>query len=133
MRNSEERSMHLALAEVITYRAVAGLVWWHTPNEGARRVRQNTRTGQWFCPEGSILKRLGMRAGVSDLVFILPPTGRVAVLELKAPRKRPTKEQIAFLDDVRRAGGLAEWTDDLNTAVGILERWGALKARFYQR
>jgi hypothetical protein len=51
-------------------RAAPGLVWWHTPNGGKRRP-----------VEAAILKGIGTRAGVADLIFA--HRGRPFALELK--------------------------------------------------
>ena len=55
-------------------------------------------------------------AGVGDLVGCY--RGRYFEIEVKRPGERPTALQLAHLDDVRRAGGLAWWTDDYAAIVG---------------
>lgn len=56
--------------------------------------------------------RYGMGNGSSDIVMVIPPTGRAAFCELKAPGRKPRAEQIRFLDDAQRAGAIAFWCDD---------------------
>ena len=52
--------------------------------------------------------------GRSDIRGILPDGhGRSLVLELKAPGKEPSDEQLAYLDRAREHGALAFWADDL--------------------
>ena len=55
------------------------IIWWHTPNEGKRNVRQGAR-----------LKRGGMKAGVPDVIIITPapnaPWARGVAIELKKPK-----------------------------------------------
>ena len=49
--------------------------------------------------------RFGLCVGSSDLIAIVKPSGRMVVLEAKTPIGRATKEQIAFIEMVRAAGG----------------------------
>jgi len=50
--------------------------------------------------------RFTSMAGVSDILGVLPPTGRVLAVECKRPGRKPTPEQEAFLDIVRQYGGV---------------------------
>lgn len=100
-----------------------GLVYWHTVNSsklgGAR-----TKSG---VPLAAIrAKRMGLRAGVSDLVF-LRPDGILFTLELKSEGGRPTEEQYQFMDDINAAGGYAAWTDSLDRALEILRAWSLIQ------
>ena len=55
------------------------ILWWHTPNEGKRNVRQGAR-----------LKRGGMKAGIPDVIIVTPapnaPWARGVAIELKKPK-----------------------------------------------
>jgi hypothetical protein len=51
--------------------------------------------------------------GRSDISGILPG-GRSLRLELKAPGKKPTEEQLAYLERARGQGALAFWADNLS-------------------
>ena len=66
----------------------------HIPNEGQRSKKT-----------GSCLKKLGMRAGASDL-FIAIPTKHYhgAWIEIKKIGGRPTDAQIDFLNDMKSTG-----------------------------
>lgn len=114
-----EQDMHRAIVRHIAMRGVPGLVWWHTP-QGAKLGGKRRGAIQ-----GAIMKSLGTRAGVSDLLFLY--RGRFYALELKAPGNRPTVQQLEFLDDVKDAGGFSVWTDSLDRALAILECWGILR------
>jgi VRR-NUC domain-containing protein len=46
-------------------------------------------------------------AGVSDLIGCVPPVGRFMAIEVKLPGKKLTRIQEVFLDDIRKAGGVA--------------------------
>jgi len=50
-------------------------------------------------------RRSPMRLGTSDLLVCY--RGRFGAIEVKTPKKYPTKEQREFLEDVKRAGGFA--------------------------
>lgn len=45
--------------------------------------------------------------GVSDILGVLPPTGRMLAVECKRPGRKPTPEQEAFMSIVRGCGGVA--------------------------
>jgi hypothetical protein len=45
--------------------------------------------------------------GISDIIGLLPPTGRLLAVEVKRPGERPRAEQQVFLDVIRANGGLA--------------------------
>ena len=72
------------------------MVWWAVPNGGPRDLITAVN-----------LKRNGVRAGVSDLIFL--HLGRAFALELKADtnKNRPSEEQMQFISDFNAAGGFA--------------------------
>lgn len=87
--------------------------FWAVPNGGRRNVREAAR-----------LKRMGVRAGVADLHFILPPTGRLGVIELKVKPNRVEPEQRAFMNWVTEEGGLAAVCYSLPEVYAVLCGWG---------
>jgi hypothetical protein len=111
-----EFAVHAMLADTLRVALMPGWLWWHTPNEGARSIGEAGR-----------LKRMGVKAGVSDFLLISPPAGRLHALELKRRGKKPTPAQMSFLALVRLAGGHSEWTDTFDGALVILKRWGAVR------
>jgi hypothetical protein len=120
--NRPEQQIHKAIAEHLRRRGACDLVWWHTPNAifaGGKRSRKG------IAIQASIMKGLGMRAGVSDFVFV--HDGRFYALELKAEGGRPTAPQLEFLDAVRRAGGFPCLAEGLDRALKALEAWGLLR------
>lgn len=50
--------------------------------------------------------RFNSARGCSDILGILPPTGRLVAIEVKLPGRKPTADQAGFLDAVRAAGGV---------------------------
>ena len=118
-----EDQFQMALVQHIELLKVPGVVYWHTVNS-AKLGGSRTRSG---VPLAAIrAKRMGLRAGVSDLVF-LRPDGIMFTLELKSKGGYPTLEQYHFMDEINAAGGYAAWTDDLDRALLILEAWQLIR------
>jgi hypothetical protein len=112
-----EQAMQIAVVEHLRIRGVPDLLYWHTP-QGAH---YSSRV------QGSIMKGLGVLAGVSDL--LLMHDHKSYALELKAPGEKPTKEQKAFLMAFWKNGGHAEYADNLDAAIAQLEDWGLLRGK----
>lgn len=110
-----ERQLHLFAVQLIRMTARPGVVYWHAANEGVRSPRT-----------GAFLKLMGMRPGVSDLCFCLPPNGRLAALELKSGTGRLSAEQRHFGDDVVACGGLFATANTPEAVTEILREWGAI-------
>lgn len=73
--------------------------------------------------EQGLLKSLGVRAGVADLVFVLPE-GRVGFIELKAPDNgRQSADQAVFEEDVRALGAPYLICRSLAEVEGALAAW----------
>ncbi len=70
------------------------------------------------------LQRMGVRKGVSDL-FLSIPRGEYHGLwmELKSPKRKPTKEQVKFAARKRGQGYATAWTDNLEDAMEILAEY----------
>lgn len=71
--------------------------------------------------EGARLKAEGVKPGVSDLMLPLRRGGFAGLwLELKAPGKKPTKEQREWIDRMNAAGYFATWCDDWQVAAQVI-------------
>jgi len=92
--------------------AAPHLEWFHVPNSSGNRGAKL----------GGILKSMGVKPGVPDLVFILP-TGRAGFIELKAGTGKLTESQKDFRDRVTETG--AFWAEARSVAEveDILHRW----------
>jgi hypothetical protein len=66
--------------------------------------RQNTLAAAFGSGPGRRYVRSGP-AGTSDVLGVLPPSGRLLALECKRPGNHPTAAQLAFLRAVRAAAG----------------------------
>ncbi len=114
-----EQIIHKAVADHIRVRGVKGLVWFHVGQTNYARNRKGKSI------QAAINKGLGVRAGVSDLIFL--HRGQFFALELKAPGNTPTEEQYKFLADVEAAGGFSAFSIGIDRALAVLEKWGLLK------
>src|SRR5262249_55327229 len=109
----------------------------HTLKQTAAHVRNGVRSRHGRIPDQCPLypqKRtcsactyMGVRAGVSD--FVLLHRGHAYALELKAPKGRPTIEQMEFVSDFNSAGGHACIAEGLDRALRVLETWGLLRGQ----
>ena len=116
-RQRPEDCVERAVCEHLRIRGARGLLWWHTPNGGKRRPI-----------EAAIMKSLGVRAGVADLILL--HAGRMFALELKAEDGRPTTAQMQFISDFNAAvapNGDACIAQGLDRALRVLETWGLLR------
>lgn len=112
----KEQTIHRTVVRHLVLRGSPGVVWFHPPNGGYRRP-----------VEAKILNGLGVKAGVSDLIFL--HQGRFFALELKADKGRTTPAQREFIESVKLAGGSGEVAHGLDNALKVLENWGLLQGR----
>ena len=63
----------------------------------------------------------GLPAGFSDLLGVVPGSGRAIFIEVKAPGNRPTSLQLEFLARRRAEGALAFWADSVDSALAQFE------------
>ena len=70
---------------------------------GAYLWRNNT--GGLYDKTGRFI-RYGLCVGSSDLIGVMPD-GRFLAIEVKQPGKKPTPEQIKFLNFIREKNGIA--------------------------
>ncbi len=116
--NHEERRLTIVVADFLRVAAPEGLVWSHFPS-GEHRTEKT----------GGLLKRMGLRRGVPDFLFVLPG-GTAAFIELKVATGRLSPFQIDFRESCDLAG--AKWAicKTLDEVIATLTGWGVvLKAR----
>ena len=97
MRHPED-DLQAAVAELLD---MLGWLYCHVPNGGKRNLREAAR-----------LKRMGVKAGIPDVLIFEPVvhtvsgsvTGFGLALELKIKPNRPTPEQIATLAALHERG-----------------------------
>jgi hypothetical protein len=113
-RNRPEDAIQRAVFEHLAMRGRPDVFAFHPANGGWRsRI------------EAAILKGLGVRPGVPDVMAI--KAGRAFALELKAPGGRITETQRGAHAALRAAGAAVVTTYGLDDALSQLERWGLLR------
>lgn len=117
-----EQIIHKAVADHLRQRGVPGVVWWHT-GQGVKLGGRRNRKG--INIQGAIMKGLGVRAGVSDILAF--HREKLFALELKAPGETASEDQLKFISEIRDNGGFTCVAEGLDAALRTLETWGLLK------
>ena len=115
-RSRPEDLIQRALFEHLGVRCAPGVYAFHVPNGGARSLI-----------EGAILKGLGVRAGVPDVIAVRD--GRTYGLEVKAPGGRLTAAQNAAHAALRAAGAEVAVAYGIDAAIAVCEDWGLLRGK----
>jgi hypothetical protein len=113
-RQQPERQLQAALIERLAWQKPPGVWWAHYP-AGGRRSRVT----------GAILKGMGAKAGVPDLLIL--SHGKLFGLELKAGRNGLSPAQVATHSEMRAAGAVIGTAGTLDDAIAILSEWGLLR------
>ncbi len=114
-RASPEAELQKAVVQYLNLAGVPGLLFFSVPNEQKCSVQR-----------GAMLKKMGRRAGVSDLV-ILSPGQPILFLELKAKGEKQSDAQRAFECAAYEYGANYMVADNINEAISVLEECGATK------
>lgn len=123
-RKSPEAEIQRAVFAHLRQRGAPGIFAFHVPNGGYRKPI-----------EAAILKGMGARAGVPDVIIIKPVTmaallvGQVYALELKADKGSASEKQRECIAALRRAGAIADVVYGLDASLAWLERHGLLLGR----
>lgn len=91
MPRISEFDIQRALCIYLDKYAAPGVVWWHTPNGGARDAR-----------EGARFKQIGVKPGIPDLLFLR--AGRLYCLEIKDENGRQSLHQRDMQETLTAAG-----------------------------
>jgi len=110
MRQQPERGLHKLCVQWLEL-ARPDILYWHPANGEVRSKRT-----------AALLKAMGVKAGAPDLMFVLPD-GRFAGIELKAAKRKPTEEQLAFGHAVTQRNGLWAWCDNFENFRGTVDAW----------
>jgi VRR-NUC domain len=108
-----EVQIQISLIARLRLQARKDVLYWHTPNGELRDKRAAAK-----------LKAMGVLPGVSDLVFVWTENERLKILflELKAPRRTLSEDQIAFGLAALQVGCVFECADNVDDAVSILQK-----------
>jgi hypothetical protein len=115
-RKRAEDAIQRVLLQHLRLRAPRDCFFTHFPAGGIRSPI-----------EAAILKGLGVRAGVPDLLIVFE--GTLYGLELKADGRKRTALQEETQDALRRAGAVVATAVGLDGALKQLEAWNLLKGR----
>jgi hypothetical protein len=115
-RSRPEDIIQRAVFEHLRVRSAPGIFAFHPANGGWRSH-----------VEAAILKGLGVRAGVPDVIAV--KNGRTYALELKPPGGRLTQAQSAAHAALGDAGAVVATTFSLDDAIAVLEDWGLRRGR----
>lgn len=63
--------------------------------------------------------RTSPKKGVSDILAIVPPTGKLLAIEIKMGKDRLSPEQEGFLLSVKQAGGLSFVAHDFESFISF--------------
>lgn len=113
-RQRPEFVLQCDLIKHLQYRAVPGLLYWHTPNGGWRTVA-----------EARDLRRAGVLAGIPDLFFLLH--GQLYGLELKVPGRSSSDAQLYVQELLADQGAIIGVAVGLDDAIAQLERWRLIR------
>lgn len=58
--------------------------------------------------------------GESDIWGVLPPNGRAFFLEVKMPGETPRKNQLDFIEAMKKTGAIAGWCTSIPEALEIV-------------
>ena len=117
-----EADIQIQVVEYVSLLAAqCGFIFWSTPNEGTDRANP-ARLAK--------LKRMGLRPGVADLVFI--KDGRAYFLEMKKPGGNQSDNQIDFQLDCAIVKAQYAVTWSFEEAVKILQSWGIIPLTDYR-
>ena len=119
MQQRDEDKLQAALWELIQLRKHPGVLAWAVVNNPRNVI------------DGARLKRLGMVRGVPDLHFLA--NGRYHTLEIKTKGGRLTAEQIAWMNALNAAGGVADIGHGWDECVHILKVRNLIKPGVYGR
>jgi hypothetical protein len=109
-----ERRTHIAIADTLRADCRPGWWWSHVPSGELRT--ENT---------GALLKRMGLKPGMSDFLFIAPD-GSHAWLELKRADGVLSDSQTDFLGMLRQRGVKCAVARSYADAIEQLKQWGVL-------
>lgn len=115
-----EAEIQIQLVEYLALVAPArGFLFFAVPNEAMGQAR-----GSGGLARMARLKRMGLRSGVGDLVFV--KAGRAYFLELKRRGGKQSTNQLYFEADAIRAGAEYAVAHSFDEALKILKNWSII-------
>lgn len=109
-----EQDIQRAVFQHLRARSMPGVFAFHVPNGGWRSK-----------VEAAIMKGLGVRSGVPDVIVFY--RAQIFGLELKAKGGRLSPTQRQALNDMEVAGARTHVASSLDEALFTLECWGVIR------
>ena len=126
VRAAPEFRFSCAFADLLRRSASSEWWWMHYP-AGEERTAKVDAEGRRFSPAGARLKRMGLKTGVADYLFI-SPIGRTYALELKRRDGGDLSgDQEKFRDWCRAHNVPWRVARSFDQALEIVTAWGVLK------
>lgn len=110
-REQPEQALHRSIAQLLDRVLPKDAFWFHVPNGGKRNKT-----------EAGILKALGVRAGVPDILIAF--RGGLYAIELKAANGRLTAAQKDTIPRMQSAGVQTAVCRSIDDVVAELGAWG---------
>ncbi len=115
-----EAEIQIQLVDYLTLVAPArGFLFFAVPNEAMGAARSRGGLARM-----ARLKRMGLRSGVADLVFVM--SGRVYFLEMKRRGGKQSTNQLQFEADAIRAGAEYAVAHSFDEAINTLKSWSII-------
>lgn len=111
---ARELDVHCAIVSLLRLRAKDSVIWFHPANGEARHARAGAR-----------LKRMGVIAGVPDLVFVTRE-GRATFVEIKRPGGKLSESQRAFMAKCYEQHTPYHVVESLDDAIELFEELGVV-------
>lgn len=111
-----EHQIQASLIKLLGWACAENVEFYKISNEGKRGFRA-----------AAMAKAEGLKAGVADLGFVLPPHGRAAFLELKKRGGRLSVPQMGFGARVQRSGALWAVAYSYEEAVDVMRAWNVIE------
>ena len=97
----------------------SGCTVWRNETSGAWVGRQIHRAGDQVTLTNAHMMTFGLCVGSSDIIGITP-SGLFLAIEVKTAKGRATKEQLRFIEAVRKAGGIAGIARSVEEALDLI-------------
>lgn len=111
MKLNPEEIEQIKVIDWLTTNPLVYAVTFHIPNQGKRSFQ-----------DGLILKRMGLKAGIPDIFCAYPVSPYHGLfIEMKAPKKKPTKQQEEVMRALSEQGYWVACADSASTAIFILK------------
>jgi len=127
MPRHEEDDLQITVADFLGRALPPDAYFFAVPNGGKRVQKKNAR-GEWYSPEATRMKAMGVKAGVPDLIFCW--RGHLFAIELKTAKGVPSKAQLDAIGLLQQASASVAICRSVEAVEAQLTKWGMpLRAR----